>query len=164
MKPVLIYLRPLDQRAGARVDVRVADAPSADAFGTGGTPWEPAVLSRPKLSIELMSPDMDGRVQAGQATFELALGQLSIARPLDLYWKGAAVVIHSTGVLEGSTAIPDFWGYVTAARLDLDTGRLQITAEVSTALIDKPLLTGEFTGGGGLTGDAAKRGTLWPAG
>jgi hypothetical protein len=165
MKPVLIYMRPLDQKTGARVDVRVADAPTADAFGTAGYVWEPAVATRPKLSIELMSREMDGKVQAGQATFSLALGEvLSVKRAATLYWKGAGVVIHSTGVLEGASAIPDFWGYVTSANLDLDTGRLNVTAEVSTALIERPLLTREFTGGGGIGGDAAMRGVLWPAG
>lgn len=165
MKPVLIYLRPLDQRAGQRIDVRVADGPNADTYGVGGVLWEPAVLSRPRMSIELMSPDMDGRVQAGTASFEIALGAL-MTRPQArrLYWKGASVVIHNTGALEGSGAIPDFWGYVTSANLDEENGRLSVTAQVSTALIDKPLLTGEFTGGGGVAGEPAKRGVLFPAG
>lgn len=164
MKPVLIYLRPLDQTTGQRIDVRVADGPSADVYGTAGQVWDAAMLTRPTLSIELMSPEMDGGVQAGQARFDISLNNVSVARALKLYWRGAAVVIHSTGVLEGATAVPDFWGYVTSARINLETGALAVTAEVSTALIDKPLLTGEFTGGGGIGGDAAKRGVLYPAG
>lgn len=165
MKPVLVYLNPLDQKTGARVDVRVADGPSADTYGVGGAPWQDALITRPTLSIELMSPDMDGRVQAGQARFDIAVTRLpNPLAAMRYYWRGASVVIHNTGTLEGASAVPDFWGYVTEARLDLETGRLSVSAEVSTALIDKPLLTKEFTGGNGLLGDPAKRGVLMPAG
>ena len=165
MKPVLIYLRPLDQKTGQRVDVRVASAPTADAYGTGGHPWEPAISSRPTMSIELMSPDMDGRVQAGRAQFEISLRELRAhPRALEYYWGGASCVIHSTGALDGPTAVPDFWGNLVSVVPDLETGRLNVTAQVSTGLIDKDLLTEEFDGGGGLRGDADKRGVLHPAG
>lgn len=165
MKPVLIYLRPLDQKAGQRVDIRVADGPSADTYGVGGVSWLPAVTTRPKMSLELMSPDMDGKVQAGKADFEIALGAMfTAAQAKRLYWRGAAVVIHNTGALEGPTAVPDFYGYVTQAKVDLTTGKLSITAEASTVFLDKPLLIREFTGGGGINGDPAKRGTLYPVG
>jgi len=164
MKPVLITLRPLNARTSQREDIRVADGPTADTYGTAGLVWQAALTRRPTMSIELMSTDMDGKVQAGQARFEISLPLLQHADARRMYWKGASVVIHNTGVLEGPTAIPDFWGYITDADPDLATGRLSVTAQVSTAFIDKPLLTKEFTGGGGINGDPAKRGVLLPAG
>jgi hypothetical protein len=164
MKPVLILVQPLDPKLQARVDVRLADGPSADTYGTGNVAWAPALRSRPTLSIELMSPDMSGKVQAGTTNFVIALDKIGVARARSLYWKGAPIVIHSTGVLEGPSAVPDFVGYVTASTLDLDSGGCTITAEVSTALIDKDLLTLSFDGGGGLGGDPGIRGTLFPLG
>lgn len=164
MNPVLIYLRPLHQITKQRVDIRVADSPTADAYGTGGYAWEPAITSRPKLSIELMSPDMDGKVQAGTASFEISLAEIFKYDGTLLYWGGASVVIHTTGVLEGPSAVPDFWGYVTSAKINYETQKLQVTATVSTALIDRDMLTLSFTGGGGINGDAASRGVLLPAG
>ena len=171
MKPVLIYLRPLNKRTNQRVDVRVADGPSADVFGTAGYQWEPAVTVRPKLSIELMSVAMDGKVQAGQASFTIALDQVrNVPGVRRLYWSGAAVVIHNTSILEGPTAIPDFYGYVSSFKYDPTTRSLSVTAEASTVFIDRPLLTREFTGGGtgtpsaGTLGEAGLRGTLMPLG
>lgn len=165
MKPVLIYLRPLDRRTNARVDIRTADAPSAEDYGTSGVSWAPGILQRPSMSIELMSLDMDGQVQAGQARFTLSLARLGyVGDPTALYWRGASVVIHNTGVLEGADAVPDFWGNVTSETVDLERGTVQITAEASVAFLDKPLLVDTFTGGGGLTGDPEKRGTFLPAG
>src|SRR6478735_3458551 len=139
MKPVLITLRPLNARTSQREDIRVADGPTADTYGTAGLVWQAALTRRPTMSIELMSTDMDGKVQAGQARFEISLPLLQHADARRMYWKGASVVIHNTGVLEGPTAIPDFWGYITDADPDLATGRLSVTAQVSTAFIDKPL-------------------------
>lgn len=165
MKPVLIYIRPLDQATNTRVDVRIGDGLSAEEFGTAGVPWQPALTQRPTLSIELMSPDMNGAVQAGSATFEI---QLRALRGIDaaelLYWGGAPVVITSSGVLEGSTSVPDFWGYITEGTPDRDTGKLKLTAKVSTTLIETDLLINSFGGGGGNDGDATKRGVLKPAG
>lgn len=165
MKPVLIYVRPLDQTTGQRVEVRIGDGLSAEDYGTGGVPWQPAMITRPTLSIELMSTDMDGTVQAGKASFEINLRSLrGIDAPELLYWKGAQVIIRSNGVLEGPSAVPDFWGYITGGSPDRDTGRLKLNAEVSTAFLDQNMLTLEFTGGGGALGDPTKRGVLKPAG
>jgi hypothetical protein len=165
MNPVLIHLRPLDVATNQRVDVYVGDAGSADEMGAGGQTWEPAIGARPVLSLELMSPDLDGQVKAGQAKFTLLLRALRrVKRATELYWLGASVVIQSTGVIEGDAAQPDFQGIVTAGVPNLDTGQIDITAEVSSVMIDKNLLTGAFDGSGGLGGDAGFRGTPYPAG
>lgn len=164
MKPVLIHIRPLDTKSDARLDVRAGDGASAEVFGAAGLVWEPIIVARPQLSIELFTTQMDGKMQAGRAQFTLALGALtSHPRPAELYWKGAEVFIWDTDT--PLTSKPAFRGHVTAATPDRETGRLAVTAEVSGAvLIDKPLLTLTFGGGGGADGDGGKRGVFKPAG
>jgi hypothetical protein len=164
MNPVLIKLTPLGPN-NQRVNVYVGDTASPTAAGAGGFAWEPAIGERPTLSLELMSPDLSGKVQAGTAKFTLLLRQIrNVDRPFELYWPGAMVTIQSTGVIEGDGAIPDFVGMVTDGVPDLDTGQVEITASVQTTLIDKNLLFTSFDGGGGLRGDAGFRGTAMPAG
>lgn len=164
MKPVLIHLRPMVSATGARVDVRVADGASAEVFGASGIAWEPAIVGRPQLSIELFTGEMDGKMQAGRAQFTLALNAVTAQpRASALYWGGAEVAIWDNDSPASTT--PAFRGHITAGTPDRETGRLQITAEVSGAvLIDKPLLTLTFGGGGGADGDGGKRGVFKPAG
>lgn len=164
MKPVLIHIRPMAVPLAGRIDVRVADGAAADVFGAGGLAWDAAIVERPKLSIELFNATMDGKMQAGRAQFSLALNAVTAhPRPKDLYWKGAEVVIWDVDTPAWST--PTFRGHVTDGTPDRETGRLSITAEVSGAvLIDKPLLTLTFGGGGGADGDGGKRGVFKPAG
>lgn len=164
MKQVLIYIRPLDKAAGARRDIRVGDGPSGETYGALGQVWEPAITARPQLSIELFNPDLDGGVATGKAQFSLQLdGITSVPAPETLYWKGAPVTIYSDDAGQAGGGV-EFDGYVSDASLDVDTNRLTISAEVSDTLLDKPLLTAKFTGGGGIGGDAGRRGVLLPAG
>jgi hypothetical protein len=157
MKPLLIAAQPLNVPANARQVVRIGDSPVAEGYGLGNANWEPAVAQRPTLSIELMSPDMDGKVQAGQARFSLLLSQLQTAGDLTkLYWQGAPVTISTAAELSLNRAVTEFVGSISTARPDLETGVLTLEATAS--------MTGEFTGGGGILGEAASRGTLWPAG
>lgn len=165
MKAALVKVRPWDTKAGARVDVYAGDAPSSDLLGTMGQNWEPALSQSPQLSIELSSPDIDGKVQVGTAKLELDLRQLkAIVSPMKLMWRGAVLSIFSDEAQQDLGAVPEFTGLVTSARLNRLDQKLAIEASVSTAFIEKPLLTAECDGGGGLGGDAAKRGTLKPAG
>ena len=165
MKPALILIRPLDRAAGARVDLRIGDAPLADYYGLTGVPWQPALSRRPTLSQELMSPDMNGKVQVGTARFEIDLRQLTgITLPLNLYWRGAAVTLLTEAAIMDNGATPEFTGIVQTASVDLDSQKVTIEATVSSTLIEKPLLTLEFDGSQGLGGDPDKRGTLRPAG
>ena len=165
MKPVLIFLNPYDKKTGARRAVYVASSPSAEHYGAGGTSWQPALVQRPQLTIDLFTPDMDGAIQTGKASFTIALNALrDMPDAADLYWRGALVVIYASAPIEGPTARPEFVGYITQAAPDTNTGRLSITAEVSDVLLARPLLTRTFGGGGGLDGDAGKRGVFMPAG
>lgn len=164
MKQVLIHLRPLDKATGARVDVRVGDGPSGENYGALGQVWEPAIIARPQLSIELFNPDLDGGVSSGKAQFALQLDNITaIDSPGSLYWKGAPVTIYSDDAGQAAGGI-EFDGYVSDGTPDVDSNRVTISAEVSDTLLDKPLLTASFTGGGGIGGDAGKRGVLFPAG
>lgn len=165
MKSVLIHLRPFDKAANVRRDVYVGDGPSGETYGAGGFIWEPALVARPQMSIELFNLEMDGSVQTGRAQFVIAIDAITaIANPRDLYWKGALVTIHFDASVEGNGNEADFAGYATQASLDVDSGRLTVSAEVSSVLLERPVLTRTFTGGGGIGGDAGKRGELLPAG
>lgn len=164
MKQILIHLSPLDRGAGVRRDIRVADGPSGESFGALGQSWEPAIVIRPQLSIELFNADLDGGISTGKAQFVLQLGNIkAIPSPDQLYWKGAPVTIWGDAAGQAGGGI-EFRGHVNEANLDVDTGRLSIGAEVSDTLLDKSLLTRSFGGGTGIDGDAGKRGVLLPAG
>lgn len=165
MKSVLIHLRPFDKAANVRRDIYVGDGPSGETYGAGGFVWEPALVTRPQMSIELFNLEMDGSVQTGRAQFVIAIDAITaVANPRDLYWKGALVTIHFDASVEGNGNEADFAGYATQASLDVDSGRLTISAEVSSVLLERPVLTRTFTGGGGVGGDAGKRGEFLPAG
>lgn len=164
MKTTLIKVSPLNTVTNARVDLYVGDAGNAQDLGAGGIFWEPAIIVRPQLSIELLSPDLNGSIQVGKMHVEFNLGLVrQVQSPERLYWNGAAIALQADGVLEGPTASPEFIGYVTAYTYDKDTRRLALDCKVSTKLYDKNLLTKQFGGGGGIDGDAGFRGTLLPA-
>lgn len=165
MRHVAILLRPLLAGTSTRVDVRVADGPNADAFALMGQAWEPAVSRRPSTSQELMSPDLDGKVQPGKATFEILMAAiLAVQYPATLIWHGAPVTIYGEQNEQDLGATPEFTGTITSASFDDQYSSLSVTAEVSTAAFDVNFLKLDFDGSGGLGGDAAKRGTLKPAG
>src|SRR3546814_6152711 len=99
-------LQPFDEAAAARIDVRLGDAPVADAYGLGGVSWAPYIIERPVSSLELMSPDLDGRVQAGRARLSFnTLAMPAIAKKR-IKWKGAVARIY----LDAAPA----WSEVTA--------------------------------------------------
>src|SRR3546814_6325472 len=60
-------------------------------------------------------------------------------------------------------AVTEFDGLVIDDAIDSD-GIVTLTMEVTTDFLEGPLLTVEFTGGGGASGEAAMRGVLKPAG
>lgn len=165
MRHVAIHLRPLIAGTSTRVDIRVADGPNADAFGILGQAWEPAISRRPTKTQEIMSPDLNGQVQPGRATFDILMAAiLSVATPAALVWHGAPVKIYNETAEQDLGASPEFSGTVTGARFDEDYATLSITSEVSVAALDVNFLTLEYDGSGGLGGDAGKRGTYRPAG
>lgn len=165
MKPLLFLIRPLRLETRERIDVRLGDADEATYYGMDGKVWEPAINQRPTTSIETMSPDMDGTVQTAKAKFAVQMGQIfEVAKPTELYWQSAAVTIWSLDTPDWSRRAVEFTGVITKATLDLDRMTMAIECEVSSALIEKPLLTLEFDGSSGLGGDPDLRGTLRPAG
>ncbi len=159
MKAALLTIRPLDTATNARVDVYVGDG-TAEDLGAGGKPfgYEPAVVGAIEQTIELFTPVLDGKIQAGRIAFRINFGAITAVKDPDkLYWDGAPVLLtDDIGTVE-------FTGYIDDATPDND-GRLSITAIVSTQLLDKPLLTITFSGVGGLGGDPGLRGTYLPAG
>lgn len=166
MIPLLVHLRPWDVVAGAVFDVRVASGPSADTYSLGGfaAGWAAALTRRPLLSLDLMSLDLNGRTQLGRASFAVSLGQIpGFDFGKNLRWMGAQVTIYSARDQSWGNAAVEFVGMINSCTLDPDTLVLEVDATVQL-LMDRPLLTLEFTGGGGATGDAGKKGTLKPAG
>ncbi len=163
MTPILALIQPWDIVAAARVDVRVGSALEAEAYGLNATPWLPAMIERPQLSIEIMAIDLSGGVQVGKARIVIGIDAAGIPDTKNYKWGGAPIKIYSASKLAWP-AVTEFDGEITEASLDLDARALTLSASVSTSLIEKPLLTLEFDGSGGAGGDAEKRGTLKPAG
>src|SRR3546814_7605281 len=77
-------------------------------------------------------------------------------------WEGAVARIYSAAALAWP-AVTEFDGLVIDDAIDSD-GIVTLTMEVTTDFLEGPLLTVEFTGGGGASGEAAMRGVLKPAG
>lgn len=165
MKPLLAHIRPLDLVTGLRVDVYVGSSPTAAALGLGGIKWESAITRRPRFSLELFSPTLDGRVSAGRGDLQLSVRSIrQVPAPAALYWSGAPIVVYDATDLDLATAPIEFDGIVRQPGLDLDSDTLTLNLEVSTQKLQKPLLRSEFTGAGDEEGDAAKKGVLKPAG
>lgn len=165
MIPVLILIRPLDLYTGQRVDIRLGSAADAAALGMDGKPWEPAIARRPRIAQDLMSADLDGKFKLAAADFVISMNLLSRIRDVNrLHFPGASVIIYRATDLAMSRSPVEFKGIVRTAPYDRDTQRLTINAQVDRSRIDKPLLTREFTGGGGADGEAAVRGVLKPFG
>lgn len=165
MKAILIELQPYSPLLGARTTVRVADSPSSNSFGLGGVPWDPAIKQRPRLAMSLCSPTLDGKVQTGSCTFSLNLAEIRNAvNPQLLHWRGGFVTIYTVEDDSYSLRKIEFVGRVTQAGFNGDKTLININAQVSTQFIEKPLLTLEYSGGGGIDGDPAMKGVLRPAG
>src|SRR3546814_7075565 len=91
-----------------------------------------------------MSPDLDGRVQAGRARFSFnPLAMPAIAKKR-IKWKGAVARIYSAAALAWP-AVTEFDGLVIDDAIDSD-GIVTLTMEVTTDFLEGPLLTVEFTG------------------
>src|SRR3546814_11245605 len=75
---------------------------------------------------------------------------------------GAVARIYSAAALAWP-AVTEFDGLVIDDAIDSD-GIVTLTMEVTTDFLEGPLLTVEFTGGGGASGEEAMRGVLQPAG
>jgi len=163
MTPILIILEPFNPLTGLRETVRIASAATPAAFAIDGQSWKAAIAQRPTLSIELMSPEIDGRVQAGRCSFTVNLNAFANAAMANWKWLGAPITLYSAPDLVLPTT-PDFAGIVSSPSMDRETLLLSVQATVDTTFLEKPLLTAEFTGAGGLFGEADKRGTLKPAG
>jgi hypothetical protein len=164
MKPLNILVQPRNGAAGARVDVRLHTGGSAAAAGMGGFEWQSAVQRRPKMTQELLSPALDGKIQVGRADFVVSMLRLRSYDARLLYWPGAPVIIYDARPIGLASAPIEFTGYVKSASMDLDASLLTLNCEVSTQVLDKPVLFNEFTGAGGVNGAAEFRGKLKPAG
>lgn len=165
MDAILIRIDPLDLSTGARVPIYIGDAPGAEYYGLGGITWQPALIERPMLKVNLFDPAMTGKVQAGTANFTIGLAEIEGVANLDnLIWQSAPVLIYNVTQASWANRIVEFNGLVSGPTSNLDLHTLAIEAKVSTTLLDRPILTAKFGGGGGLDGDAALRGTYRPAG
>lgn len=165
MDTILILIQPWRRSAAARVDIRLGDSGSGEGFGLGGFEWEPAISQRPVLSQEIMALELDGKVLAGKAGFAINLANMpNVFRPLDLDWQGAPVQIWSAADFNYGARRLEFKGVVESSRPDLDTLRVVLDASASTAMLEKPLLTEEFSGGGDEDGEPQMHAVLKPAG
>ena len=168
MTPVLISIEAFRTPTAERKFVYVGSAASPAALGLDGKNWHPNISTRPIMSLELMSPDLNGRVQAGTCRFALDLNGLTDEDGRSVYsasvkWMGAPVEVFLPTNLSLSST-PAFKGRVSDRRIDLERGILSITATVSIEFLEGNLLTAEFNGDNGSGGEPEVRGTLKPAG
>ena len=165
MTPLLSLIRPLNKPANARVDIRAGSAGEATAYSLNGGGWDRLIQTRPRITQTLMSPDLDGKWQLPTCEMTLSLQTLHQFRPWqDLYWTGAAIAVWSVQDLAWDRRVTEFTGIIESAKLDLETLNLALSCTADRTRIDRPLLTAEFTGGGGAAGDPGMRGTKKPAG
>ena len=164
MKPLLILVQPRVGANGARTDLRLSTGADALAAGLGGNPWEAAIQRRPRLTMELLAPDLNGKVQVGRGDFVINLNDVRKVDTTTLYWSGAPVVIYDARTHNLATAPVEFTGFVRNAQFDMTTGLVTLNLEVSTQALDKPVLFNEFTGAGGILGEPEMRGKPMPAG
>lgn len=165
MTPLLVHVRPIDPATGNRVDVRLFSGGDAAAAGLGGFIWESAIVRRPRVSIEILSETLDGKVQTGRGDLVLNVEAIrQVAKPFALNWSDAPVIIYDASALDLATAPVEFSGIVRSAPPDLDGSTLTLNFEVPTLKLDRPVLVNQFDGSGGLGGDPEKRGLLKPAG
>lgn len=165
MTPILALIRPLNKATGARVDIRAGSAAEATAYSLNNGGWERMFTTRPRITQALMSPDLDGKLQLPSLDTTITLRQMTQFGPYtDLYWTGAPITIWSVADLAWDRRKTEFFGLLDSAKLDLDTMQLSLSATGDRTRLDRPLLTAEFTGGGGALGDPGMRGTKKPAG
>ncbi len=163
MKPILIHLRPLDPKTGLRVDIRLGSAARGGYTGVGGLRWETAISRRPRISIDTMSPDLDGSLQSMKADFICNTRKIkSHIDPARLNWIGAECTIYDATNMNLLTV--EFKGLVRQPIPDLETGLLTLNLEVGIDKLTKPALYLEYDGSGGINGFAELRGSPRPAG
>jgi hypothetical protein len=163
MKPLLAKVSPRSTAASARTDIYASTGGSAAAAGVGGFRWEAAITRRPRLTLELLSPTLDGKTQLGRGDLVLNLNRIRQVNSIKTYfWLGAPITVYDATNLDLSTI--EATGYVKTTSYDVDTDQLTLNFEVNASALDHPVLYDEFTGGGGVNGDANLRGTLKPAG
>lgn len=162
MTPILVHLQPFDLAAAARIHVRAGDAAESEAYGLGGENWLAAVIDRPVFSIEVMSPDLDGKVLAGRSRVSLNYANLGLDGKV-IKWMGSVARIYSAKELAWP-AVTEFDGTVLEESFDRDSDSVTLTLEVDTSFLEGPFLILEYDGSGGINGEAAVRGTLRPSG
>lgn len=162
MFAILAHIRPLDPLTNERVDVYVASTPSPAHQGLGGVFWESAITRRPRASLELFALDLSPGTRVAASEFEISLAAIRDVDARALNWKGAPVIIYRADTLQWPAPI-EFEGTVVDPKRNLATDRLALSCQVSTAMMEKPLLTKEFNDTD-LTFDPDKRTTLLPAG
>lgn len=163
MFAILAHVRPLDLATGERRDVRVASSPGPGFQSLGGFVWESAIRRRPRAAIELFALDLSAGVRAATGDLELSLTAIKEVDLTGLYWPGAPITLYRADDLAWPAPV-EMSGTVTTAPRDLERDTLVLNIRVSTDMIEKPLLVGEFSGGGGINGEPDMRGTLMPAG
>lgn len=165
MKPLLVLAQPRPVPSAARTTVRIATAGTPAALGLGGVQWDAAVVRRPRMSIELLSPSLDGQISVGKADLVINLGRVTQHPAIQAYyWNGAPVVIYDATNLDFNNMPVEFNGIVRQASLDLDNNQLTLNLEVSVQALEKPVLFTDFTGAGGVNGLTDQIGKPMPAG
>lgn len=143
MFAILAHIRPIDLGTDTRVDVYVASTPGPAYQGLGGFVWESAITRRPRAAIELFALDLAPGTRTATASFEISMAAIHEVDGSALHWLGAPVVIYRADSLQWPAPV-EFSGIVTGAKPDINADTLALTCQVSTTLLEKPLLTLDF--------------------
>lgn len=165
MAGCLVEIMPWSPAAGARVTLRVGASLNSQTLGVGGLNWESALARLPSYSQELVDEDLTAQLKVGSGSLAISIPNIqAVAEPHNLQFPGAPIKVYVGDGAVLTDLVLEFDGRVKSGGHDVNTGIAVLNFEVDRAPLDVPLLSLEYTGGGGIEGQAENRGSLKPAG
>jgi hypothetical protein len=164
MRGTLVSIEAWNRRTSQRVLLRLGTARNSATLGADGFVWAPALRRAPRMQMELMDDDLTGTVRVGQGEFAIKTTALGYGDHADLDWIGAPVRVYSGDGPVLAKFGREFVGRITGGVPNADNGIAALAFEADRSIVDVPLLTAAYTGGGLAEGDPELRGTFKPAG
>lgn len=165
MRGILCQIQPWNPATGARETISVGSASNSLVMGLNGIEWQSVIVVRPRLSMEIVDDDLTGGLMTGRGDMTLNLNALrGVTEKRNLEWEGAPITIWSGNGPTFADMAVEFVGLVRTGVINPDSDVVPISFEVDSSRLDVPLLTLEYTGGGGANGDPELRGKMKPAG
>ncbi len=164
MPGTLISIDAWKRSTASRITVRAGRSLNSSTMGANGSVWEPVLRRAPRLSQQFTDDDLTGAVQAATSEFVMSTSRLARVGPVgDLDWIGSTVRIYSGDGPDLSRYKQEIVGRITSGVTDPESGLASLSLEADRGIVDVPLLTLTYTGGGGTDGDVELRGNFKPA-